>query len=87
MFRNISEKETYYTEWNDIDIIYHVNTMLSADAHRRLIGNDVAIIFFKEKGTPPFDLLTVDTPRPDGVLPTAASRSKEYSFLTEFSHG
>ena len=30
--------------------MYHVAPILSADEHRRLIGNDLAIIFFLDEG-------------------------------------
>jgi len=44
------EGETYYRKWNEFDIIFHVSTLMDEEQHRRLIGNDVATIFFKEIG-------------------------------------
>lgn len=32
---------TYYTKWNDIEIIFHVAPHMSPEQHRRLCGNDV----------------------------------------------
>eukprot|EP01125_Pyxidicula_operculata_P016690 TRINITY_DN5774_c0_g1_i1.p1 TRINITY_DN5774_c0_g1~~TRINITY_DN5774_c0_g1_i1.p1 ORF type:complete len:1448 (+),score=388.07 TRINITY_DN5774_c0_g1_i1:96-4439(+) len=42
--------QTYYDVWKGIEVIYHVAPMLNAEGHRRLIGNDIAIIFFLEEG-------------------------------------
>eukprot|EP01125_Pyxidicula_operculata_P011126 TRINITY_DN3632_c0_g1_i2.p1 TRINITY_DN3632_c0_g1~~TRINITY_DN3632_c0_g1_i2.p1 ORF type:complete len:992 (-),score=211.91 TRINITY_DN3632_c0_g1_i2:80-3025(-) len=65
---DMSSKEgtTYYSLWNGpktndddpnsrIDVIYHVAPLLNAEGHRRLIGNDIGIIIFLERGAPPFD--------------------------------
>jgi len=46
-----SAMPTYYCKWkHNIEIIYHVAPMLNSDQHRRLIGNDVAVIFFQQQG-------------------------------------
>eukprot|EP01127_Copromyxa_protea_P009619 TRINITY_DN2281_c0_g1_i3.p1 TRINITY_DN2281_c0_g1~~TRINITY_DN2281_c0_g1_i3.p1 ORF type:complete len:1014 (-),score=165.02 TRINITY_DN2281_c0_g1_i3:10-3051(-) len=37
---------TYYSLWNDIEVIYHVAPLLNAEEQRRLIGNDIAMLFF-----------------------------------------
>eukprot|EP01124_Arcella_intermedia_P015761 TRINITY_DN22335_c0_g1_i1.p1 TRINITY_DN22335_c0_g1~~TRINITY_DN22335_c0_g1_i1.p1 ORF type:complete len:765 (-),score=188.52 TRINITY_DN22335_c0_g1_i1:43-2160(-) len=42
--------KTYVEDWKHLQIVYHVAPMLDPEAHRRLIGNDVAIIFFLTKG-------------------------------------
>jgi len=52
------EGETYYTLWKNIEIIFHVAPMLGAEEHRRLIGNDVAVVFFHEDGD--FDASQLD---------------------------
>eukprot|EP01130_Rhizamoeba_saxonica_P014997 TRINITY_DN6633_c0_g1_i1.p1 TRINITY_DN6633_c0_g1~~TRINITY_DN6633_c0_g1_i1.p1 ORF type:complete len:502 (-),score=115.20 TRINITY_DN6633_c0_g1_i1:233-1738(-) len=45
--------KTYYDEFiasdgNTLDVIYHLAPMMGPEGHRRLIGNDVAVIFFLE---------------------------------------
>lgn len=36
-------------------VIYHVAPLLNAEGHRRLIGNDIAVIFFMEENSGKFD--------------------------------
>eukprot|EP01124_Arcella_intermedia_P012966 TRINITY_DN19378_c0_g1_i3.p1 TRINITY_DN19378_c0_g1~~TRINITY_DN19378_c0_g1_i3.p1 ORF type:complete len:477 (+),score=91.12 TRINITY_DN19378_c0_g1_i3:175-1431(+) len=48
--RNHEDKETYFTQWKEKDIIFHVAPMLNSEAIRRLIGNDIVIIVFTEDG-------------------------------------
>uniref|UniRef100_A0A6B2L258 Rap-GAP domain-containing protein n=1 Tax=Arcella intermedia TaxID=1963864 RepID=A0A6B2L258_9EUKA len=50
--------KTYYEKWRDIDIIYHVAPMLNAEGHRRLIGNDICVVFFLEEGEDVFFIPT-----------------------------
>lgn len=54
----------YYDIWRDIEghtralfsrlltasVIYHVAPIMNAEMHRRLIGNDIGIVFFLEVG-------------------------------------
>jgi RAP1 GTPase activating protein 1 len=40
--------ESYYTKWNDFELMFHVSTMLNSDQHRQLIGNDSQAIIFQE---------------------------------------
>jgi len=42
--------KTYYTKWKQIEVIYHVAPIMNKEGHRRLIGNDIAVIFFLEEG-------------------------------------
>eukprot|EP01128_Nolandella_sp_AFSM9_P008795 TRINITY_DN5469_c0_g1_i1.p1 TRINITY_DN5469_c0_g1~~TRINITY_DN5469_c0_g1_i1.p1 ORF type:complete len:649 (-),score=99.97 TRINITY_DN5469_c0_g1_i1:337-2283(-) len=42
--------KSYYDRWNDIEVMYHVSPLLNSEMHRRLVGNDVPIIFFMEEG-------------------------------------
>jgi len=50
--------KTFYKKWcvsqnerqNEIEIIYHMAPLMDAEGHRRLIGNDMAVIFFLEEG-------------------------------------
>jgi len=51
--------ETFYEKWRGIEVIYHVSVHMGAEGHRRLIGNDVPIIFFRDEGSPPFDICNV----------------------------
>jgi len=41
--------KTYYDKWNEIEIIYHVAPLLDKEGHRRLIGNDIAVLFFLDE--------------------------------------
>jgi hypothetical protein len=56
-----SEGETYFASWRGIDFIFHVSTMLTAEQHRRLIGNDIAVIFFREQGALNLDDVDIGT--------------------------
>jgi len=48
---DVGSGETYYTFWNELDVIYHVAPMMDSEAQRRLIGNDFVILFFIESGS------------------------------------
>eukprot|EP01091_Cochliopodium_minus_P000913 TRINITY_DN1080_c0_g6_i1.p1 TRINITY_DN1080_c0_g6~~TRINITY_DN1080_c0_g6_i1.p1 ORF type:complete len:739 (-),score=227.44 TRINITY_DN1080_c0_g6_i1:18-2234(-) len=50
-----SPGESYYTEWNGLEIMFHVTTMMNAEQQRRLVGNDTAIIFFHESTSKTFN--------------------------------
>lgn len=39
---------TYYTVWNGLEVMLHVSTMMSAEQQRRLIGNDIGLVFYQE---------------------------------------
>jgi len=41
-----STKESYYTVWQDVEIMFHVGPWLSDEQNRRLIGNDIMIIIY-----------------------------------------
>jgi regulator of replication initiation timing len=43
-----SEGTSYYTQFGDCEVMFHVAPLLSAEQHRRLVGNDVAVIFYQE---------------------------------------
>jgi len=38
--------------WNRRAVVWHVASDMSEDQHRRLIGNDIVVLFFKEEGEP-----------------------------------
>jgi hypothetical protein len=40
------EGKTYADTWRGVQVIYHLAPMMGAEGHRRLIGNDVGVIFF-----------------------------------------
>jgi len=50
----------YYTVWEKLEIIYHVSPLLNAEGHRRLVGNDIAVIIFREEGPEKFDVTNID---------------------------
>lgn len=40
--------ETYFCVWNGLEIMLHVSTFMTAEQQRRLIGNDIGLIFYQE---------------------------------------
>jgi len=46
-----NERTMYHEFWKNIDVVYHVAPFLSEEIRYRIIGNDVALIFFLEEGT------------------------------------
>lgn len=40
---------SYYTVWKGLEIILHVSTLMSAEQQRRLIGNDIGLIFYQDE--------------------------------------
>eukprot|EP01124_Arcella_intermedia_P012965 TRINITY_DN19378_c0_g1_i2.p1 TRINITY_DN19378_c0_g1~~TRINITY_DN19378_c0_g1_i2.p1 ORF type:complete len:190 (+),score=44.00 TRINITY_DN19378_c0_g1_i2:155-724(+) len=87
--RNHEEKETYYTNWNNKDIIFHVAPLLSSEAIRRLIGNDIVIIVFtedvdfnpyvlKQLGTVPLIFFIIFVVSPHTSTPLASSIPPSY---------
>eukprot|EP01126_Amoeba_proteus_P034247 TRINITY_DN3403_c0_g1_i10.p1 TRINITY_DN3403_c0_g1~~TRINITY_DN3403_c0_g1_i10.p1 ORF type:complete len:434 (-),score=87.98 TRINITY_DN3403_c0_g1_i10:216-1517(-) len=43
--------QTYFDFWKEsISIMYHVSPMLDSEGHRRLIGNDIGVLFWVEEG-------------------------------------
>jgi len=79
------EGETYYTQWKNIEIIYHVAPMLGAEEHRRLIGNDVAVIFFHEEGE--FDASHLDKLGTVPQIFIVVSPAKDNYRIASFSNG
>eukprot|EP01125_Pyxidicula_operculata_P005837 TRINITY_DN2037_c0_g2_i1.p1 TRINITY_DN2037_c0_g2~~TRINITY_DN2037_c0_g2_i1.p1 ORF type:complete len:1050 (-),score=164.06 TRINITY_DN2037_c0_g2_i1:50-3199(-) len=53
-----SPGKTYFTNWKDVEVIFHVAPYLDAEGHRRLIGNDIAVLFYLEEGQDSFLNLT-----------------------------
>lgn len=51
-FGKESEQDSYYTEWRNIQIMFHVCHWMDAEQHRRLIGNDVVVIIFNDSPNP-----------------------------------
>lgn len=47
---DVSNGFAYYDQWRGREVIYHVAPTMDAERHRRLIGNDIGIIFFLEVG-------------------------------------
>jgi len=48
----------FYDRWKGLEIIYHVAPRMNTEMIRRLIGNDIATIFFLENGS--FDPTPID---------------------------
>ncbi len=44
---SVTCSHSYYTTWQGLEIMFHVSTMMSAEQQRRLIGNDIGMIFFQ----------------------------------------
>jgi len=59
-FSQSSKIPTFYENWNNIEVIYHIAPWLSTDEQRRFIGNDMAIIIFVEATTIKFDPTHLD---------------------------
>lgn len=38
-------KRSYYTKWRDLEIMFHCCPLLNAEEQRRLVGNDVCLIY------------------------------------------
>ena len=45
---------SYYAQFRGAEIMFHVSTLMTAEQHRRLIGNDTAIIYFHDSEKTPF---------------------------------
>eukprot|EP01124_Arcella_intermedia_P023296 TRINITY_DN3675_c0_g1_i1.p1 TRINITY_DN3675_c0_g1~~TRINITY_DN3675_c0_g1_i1.p1 ORF type:complete len:1217 (+),score=332.61 TRINITY_DN3675_c0_g1_i1:44-3652(+) len=46
---------TYHSKLAHAEVIYHVSPLLNAEEQRRLVGNDIAIIIYREEGEQKFD--------------------------------
>jgi hypothetical protein len=46
--------ESYYTQFQGCEIMFHVSPLLDAESRRRLIGNDTVVIYFHDSETEPF---------------------------------
>jgi hypothetical protein len=44
-------KDTYYTVWNEVEIMFHCAPLLNEEQVRRLIGNDISIIIYYDDPT------------------------------------
>jgi len=42
---------SYVDNWQGLEVMYHVSPMLTSEEHRRLVGNDIALLFFVEPDT------------------------------------
>ena len=78
------EGKSYFTTWNDYEVMYHVSTMMGAEQHRRLIGNDVTTIIYQE-GTP-LNVTNIDflgtVPQIFGVVqPIEDSNNTSYKYI------
>jgi len=55
-----TQKDTFYSDWNKLEIMYHVAPLLNEEQHRRLIGNDIILIIYYDNATEPFDELVCE---------------------------
>jgi len=57
---NTTGTHSYFTTWNDYELMYHVATMLPMEAgdqqvqKKRHLGNDIILVVFQEEGSEPF---------------------------------
>lgn len=55
----------WYDEWNNIEICYHVCPTLNTEEKRRLIGNDITMVYYFDSGDtdplPTFNLAGIDS--------------------------
>jgi len=47
-------KESYYTEWEGIEVMFHVAPWMNEEQLRRLVGNDIGVILFYDYPHPEF---------------------------------
>jgi len=59
-FSSNAEVTTYYENWNNIEIIYHIAPWLNTDEQRRFIGNDIAVIVMVEASATKYDPSNMD---------------------------
>eukprot|EP01127_Copromyxa_protea_P023905 TRINITY_DN9186_c0_g1_i1.p1 TRINITY_DN9186_c0_g1~~TRINITY_DN9186_c0_g1_i1.p1 ORF type:complete len:1018 (-),score=182.80 TRINITY_DN9186_c0_g1_i1:6-3059(-) len=51
-----TERDTYFTQWDTVQVMYHVAPWLNEDQYRRLIGNDfLIVVFYESPQRVPFD--------------------------------
>eukprot|EP01127_Copromyxa_protea_P012332 TRINITY_DN3200_c0_g1_i1.p1 TRINITY_DN3200_c0_g1~~TRINITY_DN3200_c0_g1_i1.p1 ORF type:complete len:208 (-),score=14.68 TRINITY_DN3200_c0_g1_i1:290-913(-) len=48
-------KDTYYTNWNDVEVLYHIAPWFNDEQHRRLLGNDIIHIIYFDDSVEKFD--------------------------------
>eukprot|EP01130_Rhizamoeba_saxonica_P008423 TRINITY_DN3409_c0_g1_i1.p1 TRINITY_DN3409_c0_g1~~TRINITY_DN3409_c0_g1_i1.p1 ORF type:complete len:500 (-),score=121.85 TRINITY_DN3409_c0_g1_i1:40-1539(-) len=48
------KNDSYYINWKEREFMFHVAPLMNSEQHRRLIGNDMAVIIYYE-GTEPFN--------------------------------
>jgi hypothetical protein len=46
------DKQSYYVSWLNLEIMYHVAPLLNPEEQRRLLGNDLVLIYFHESDHP-----------------------------------
>jgi hypothetical protein len=42
-------RDSFYTEWRGIHVMFHVAPYMNAEQHRRLVGNDIAVIIYYDE--------------------------------------
>jgi hypothetical protein len=59
MSRDVQQRAVF-AKWRQLEVMFHVSTMLDEEMHRRLIGNDVGVVLWRPPSAPPLDFATVD---------------------------
>jgi hypothetical protein len=54
------QQRAVFAKWRQLEVMFHVSTMLDEEMHRRLIGNDVGVVLWRPPNAPPLDFATVD---------------------------
>jgi len=54
------DQRAVFSKWRQLEVMFHVSTLLDEEQHRRLIGNDIGVVLWRPPGAPPLDLNVVD---------------------------
>ena len=54
------KQQSVFCRWRDVEVMLHCSTLLNAEQHRRLIGNDVGVVLWRPAGAPPLKLDELD---------------------------
>lgn len=48
-YSTFDEGVSFYTSWRGFEIMFHVASLMTQEEQRRLIGNDIAVVYFQEE--------------------------------------
>jgi len=60
---------SYWTEWRNFEIMFHIAPLLDSEQHRRLIGNDIAVIIFFDNSFRIGESITLFDANGIGIVP------------------